>query len=311
MIKGIMKTPIVRNLAIGSMFAGAVMAGQAAKPVSNPMTESPLQEQLLSSDASKALAAVALFQSSDDVRNKEIENKIMALSENEAERKDNKAAIDYLYSNFGLYFTAAALQTDLCNAYFKKAMDSFNKAEQPILRRRVENNPTQAEKDEYWERTVASAQLGQGYKIGDYFCEVLDGSVYNLKYYYDNTWVPFRQSYMNAILSGSSGKPTAKQVSDGLDKLEQSVTFFTAEEHKRYNNEVKAYEEKLTSSNVDQSNLIAFKVFLIDRMVIERNIKDFRLLDGNRHLMITLEMIYDDIKPLNEAQSCAPKFSLE
>lgn len=310
MIKAITKNPVVRNLAIGAMFAGAVAAGQAAKPVSNPQTERPLQEQLMSSNASKALAAVVFSQSSSDVRNTSIDRKVMGLAANEAERKNNKEYLDEMYSRFGTYFAAASLTSSLCDEYFKKAMDDFNKTESPILRKRIEANPTQAEKEEYREMIIRTASIGDGYGIGDYFCDNLDGSVYNLKYYYENTWVPFRDAHINSIVTNITGKPSAKQVSDGVDKFEKTVTFFTAAEHKRYNDEVRAYGATLGSTPIDQANLIAFKVFLIDKMAIERNIKEFDMLNGNKNLMNTLRRVFDgNVKPSKGTQSQKPSLS--
>lgn len=312
MIKAITKSPMVRNLAIGAMFAGAVMGGQAAKPVSNPQTERSLQEQLMSSDASKALAAVVFSQSSSDVRNTAIDRKVMALAANEAERKNNKEYLDVMYSRLGTYFAAASLTSSLCDEYFKKAMDDFNKTEKPILRKRVETRMTEDERIEYIQnREIYDSSKGKIQSPGDYFCDCLDGSVYNLKYYYENTWAPFRDAHINAIVSAGTGKPTAKQVSDGVDKFEKTVTFFTAADHKRYNDEVKAYEATLGSSTIDQSNLIAFKVFLIDKMAIERNIKDFEMLKGNKNLMNTLKRVFDgNVKPEKGLPNSAPKFTL-
>lgn len=311
MIKAITKNPVVRNIAIGAMFAGAVAAGQAAKPVSNPQSERPLQEQLMSSDASKALAVVTLSQTSSTVKNNAINSKVLNSAPNAQERKERADYIEMIYSNYGTYFAVASLQSSLCDEYFEKAMDEFNKSEKPILRKRVESNPTQAEQKEYREMLIRTASIGDGYGIGDYFCESLDGSVYNLKYYYEKTWVPYRDSQINGIMATGGKTPSAKAVSDGLDKLEQSLPFFTAADHKRYKDEVAAYEANLGSTPLEQSNLLAFKVFLIDRMVIDRNIQDLEMLRGNKNLMNTLNRIYDgNIKPAKSAQSTTPKFGL-
>lgn len=311
MIKAITKNPVVRNLAIGAMFAGAVVAGQAAKPVSNPQTERPLQEQLMSSNASNALAAVVLSQTSSTVHNTAIDKKVLAGATDAADRADRADYIEKIYPKYGTYFCAATLQSSLCDQYFEKAMDDFNKTERPILRKRVENNPTQAEKNDYHEMLIRTASIGEGYGIGDYFCEKLDGSVYNLKYYYQNTWAPYRDAQINGIVGNTARKPSAKEVSDGLDKLEKSLPFFTAADHKKYKDEVAAFEANLGSTPVDQSNLLAFKVFLIDRMVIDRNIQDMNMLKGNRNLMNTLNRVYDgNIKPAKPSSSSIPSFSL-
>ncbi len=67
-----------------------------------------------------------------------------------------------------------------------------------------------------------------------------------------------------------------------LISLKNCYFLFTAAEHKRYNDEVRAYGATLGSTPIDQANLIAFKVFLIDKMAIERNIKEFDMLKGNK-----------------------------
>lgn len=303
-------SPTLRNIAIGAMFAGAVAAGHGAKPVTNPQTERPMQEQLISSDASKALAAVVLSQTPSFEHNKAIDNKLIALSGNEEEVKNNTEAIDSYYKAFGTSGAVMAMQGMLDDIYLGKTMDEFHQKETTALRKQLEN-PTKEQSEEYLHDMLIQGKLGAGIGIADYYCEKLDGSVQNVKKYFMEGWAPHRTSYLNNAVKAGNGKPSAKTCSEYMDKLEKSVTFFTEEDHKAYRNNVAEYEAKLGSSEVDQSNLVAYKLFLIDKMVIMNTIKGLPMIKNSKTFDSVFKKSYEQmLYPQPENNSKKPLFDL-
>ncbi len=309
MIKGITKSPMVRNLAIGAMFAGAVAAGQAAKPVTNPQTDRPLQEQVMSAEASQALLAVVMSQNPSTERNTALETRFLACAKPNALGMDNKEGINQSYQKYGSAFTIMNLQAIICESNFDKTVDKFHNAETAALREQLKNQ-TKAQSEEYRTAMLSTGSLGK-MSISDYFCERLDGSVQNLKKYYHDSWVPFRDSYMIKALQAGNGKPSAKTCSDYMDKLVADIPFFTATERQDYNNKVKAFESTLSSSAVDQTNLIAFKLYTIDSILIKRALKDFEMINGKRTWNSAFGNTYElKSKPKAAGTSNTPKFGL-
>lgn len=309
MIKGITKSPIIRNLAIGAMFAGAVAAGQATKPVTNPQTERPMQEQLMSKDASKALLALTLSQTPSFERNRAIDNKVMELSTTEKDKKENAEAMTSYYKSLGTNGAVMVLQGMLCDYCFEKTIDEFHKKETAALRKQLEN-PTKEQKDEYWHDMVMQAKVGK-ISIADYYCERLDASVQNLKKYYKESWAPHRITYLNNAIKAGNGKPSAKIASDYMDRLERSINSFTEEEHKAYKNGVAEYEAKLGNSAIDQSNLVAFKMFLIDKLIIMKNAKDFPMIKNSKTFNSIFKKSFEQkLYPQPEKASRTPSFGL-
>lgn len=299
----------IKGLAIGAMFAGAVAAGQAAKPETNPQSVSTMPESLMGKDDFRELSVLTLSQTPSFERNKAIDDKIMAFAENATDKKENAEAMASYYKSLGTNGAVLVLQSMLCDYCFEKTLDEFHEKETAALRKQLEN-PTKEQKDEYMYDMLMQGKLGKT-SIADYYCQRLDASVENLKEHYQKRWAPHRVTYLNNAIKTGNGKPSAKIASDYMDELERSINSFKEEDHKAYRDCITEYESKLGDSATDQSNLVAYKMFLIDTMIIKLNVKAFPMIKNS----ITFDSIfkksfYQKLYPHPEKSSTTPSFGL-
>lgn len=281
MIKPIISSPIVKRTILGTMMAGVVTAGAMAKP---NQTENPNQIQYTevaspsAAEGSKVLAFASNPVVNTTVRNRALDNKIISLAENAQERKENQDYLDGRYNKFGTYGATVDIQMMLDEILIDQALTKFSNAKSAELDKAAENVKKNGDADA--NTIIFLATLGTDVstltKGGIEKAKTqLDENVSIMKKHIANKYTPVRRQGYGNILApdvlASNGKPSFETVSNTIDKNAKDLLVTKAEQDE-YFAKVNKFNAEQGGSKTDEqkANLLSYKLFLLDSMVIKK-----------------------------------------
>ena len=143
MIKPIMGNSIVKKTVLGTMMAGAVIAGGAVTKNNN--SNANIQRTEISKEAAEASKTLAVTNVMDvqqvgPVRYKALDKKVIARAENEQEVVNNTKFVNDTYNTYGTFAATALLQFVLDNDVLERTTKDFQKTRDKKYERRKKND---------------------------------------------------------------------------------------------------------------------------------------------------------------------------
>ncbi len=250
MIRPISTNPI-RTTAIALMTAGALLASSVNNSAKAAVREN--QTQVVSREASDAIKANLLpAPTFSTVHNKKLDQKVIALSKDENEIKENRTELDKMYKNNGTFDTTIQIQRYLDVENLKQALHLYAYESDTKSARWEDRGP---------EETL---YLDLGKFIAQENIKILN-------------WL--KNEFYPSIIEKESvlyknGKPSGEDFVAFYDKYVNQMSGFSKEDIKAYNDAVSDFKSKQKNgkSVLGLSDLMAFQIFTIDRIAIRNEI---------------------------------------
>ena len=295
MIKPIISSPMIKRTILGTMMAGAVTAGAIANP---NQTENLNQIQYTevaspsAAEGSKVLAFASNPVVNTTVRNRALDNKIIALAENAQERKENQDYLNNTYAKYGTFGATVDIQLLLNDITLEQAITKFQKNASAKLWE------MQATEDDYnslpaKDKNNILAVLGKlsegsnsKLDLNKMVNDMSDASK-NFRDYLGNDFAKSRRRAYADILStqalNQNGKPNFETTSTLVDKYANEA-LSTQTERNTYAAKVRNFNTAQGGSKTieQKANLISYKLFLIDSMLIQKYINSVEFFKNNK-----------------------------
>lgn len=258
-INGLIKTSVVATLLAGS---SALYASNPIKDINNK----PNNTEILSREGADALKAMRVNEINQTavptVHNKRIDDTFRKFAKDDEEKKLINSLIDGMYPTKGTFLTSALLQHELDRQqYFLLLEEKGN-----LL---IKNN--------------INPELGKEVSIyGSDFYKSVRPHAKEIDKWIDDEYTP-------RILGNLSfdHKPTAKEVIDRLDDIVENRSNFKTNEVTSYNFASDVFIKKQLNNRTDDlalSELIAFKMYMIDKTIFEKTSKNNDFFKNNGRL---------------------------
>ena len=245
---------------IGGLLMGAV-ALKATNPITN-VNKTPNQTEVVSKEGAAALRAASLQgvqqASIPTVHNNKLDNMLKKFIETKEDEASIKDLIDNIYNEQGTFLGSVLVQCEID----RQALYNFMTGNTKLFKNNG-INPELAKKiegfGEKFYKTIIPEQN-----------VVLD-------------WV--FQKYTYALTSNFqfNKKPNAKEVIDRLDDIATKKMNFNFDERSEYFIYSNSYKDKVLKNRTDNqamADLAAYKMFLIDKLKYERELKSAGVLYG-------------------------------
>ena len=247
----IKRTTTISKGFIGAIIASSVLLGASSPIKSTKQETQPAQTELMSKESAEALKANSLQQTPTvpTVHNPKLDATLKKFAINENDLTDFNTFINNTYKNCGTYLGTALLQmqTDV-----QMLQTLIGRNTNLVIKNNI--NPSLARKIE-------------GY--GDAFFKTITPNKDVI-----NNWIP---KYMAVIENNLrfDHKPTAEEVNDRLDFIAKNKMQFTQEElfeYLIYSDDFLRNKIKNNRGIVAASDLLAFKMFMIDRLAFAKTL---------------------------------------
>ncbi len=243
---------VARICIMSTAIVGMVMLLGASSLIKNTRQNTePPKTELMSKEASEALKLNSLQQTQQSVptvHNYNLDATLMKFAENSDELIDFNKFINEIYTNNGSYLGSAVLQKEIdmqmLSALIKKNTNLIIKNNiNPQLGKKIEGFG-----EPFYKTITPNAELID--KWLDNYSQVIDK---NLQF---------------------DHKPTAKEVSDRLDFIAENKMNFTQDEIIEYYIYCEDFLSRIKDKNSEQafSNLLAFQMFMIDRLAFAKEL---------------------------------------
>lgn len=255
MVKGILSINGIKAGAVALMLAGAG-ALYASNPVKND--SQPNQTEVVSKEGAEALKAQSVTglasvnqTSVPTIHNPKLDRNLRKFIESEDDKQYVDNIINNVYKNNGTYLASALMQHEINHQNFY----AFLTGNTGVL---IKNN--------------INPSLGREIKgFGSKFYVSVADNKNNIINWIDDTY--------NKLLNNSlrfDHKPTAAEVSTRLDDFVKTKAGFTRDEildYYGYNDGFITDEIKKKNDTQSMSDLIAYKIFLIDKMIYTKKLR--------------------------------------
>lgn len=236
----------IRSTAFAFVTAGALLAGCANNNNTKASTQN--QTEVVSKGVTDAIKANALQTPTySNEHNKKLDNRyIKAFSEPE-DIEAAKNDLTEVYENMGTFWASAEIQRSMDYEYLKLALSKFSSAF---------NN----------QKYVVSA-----------FEELANKENEVLLTWYNDVYHNSARIYEDNLAS-DAGVPSFEKVSKSCDDFIKTLSFLSKDEIQSYNEEVSSFKVKQKNPDSIQakSDLIAFKVYTTDMIVLYNKLSELR-----------------------------------
>lgn len=271
-INKIMKTSVLGALLMGSV------ALKATNPITN-VNKTPNQNQteIVSKEGAAAIKTNALQginqTSVSTTHNKRIETIFRKFANNDNEKQQVNALINSTYSAKGTFLASALLQHELDRQQLFLLLEEKG----DVL---VKNNLNQ--------------ELGK--KVQSFGSDFYKSVRPNAKVVSD--WLDKKYSPNLMGLLAFNNKPNAEEVINKIDYIAQNKANFTSDDILYYGVSSGDFKRKYIKNKTDDSSLselIAYKIFLIDKIIFKKTLKNNNFFGENSHFnqYADLEDFYD------------------
>lgn len=251
MVKGISAVnSTVRKFVFGAAIVGTAMLLGASSPIKNTRAESePQRTELISKESAEALKVNSLQQTPTipTVHNKKLDATYLKFAEDQEDINFVNNKCNNMYTNLGTYLGSVIIQKEIDSqmliALLKKNTNVVIKNNiNPQLGRRIES-------------------------FGEPFYATITPNADIIK-----QWIYKYNSTINSNLQFDH-KPTAEEVSDRLDDIAKEGMQFTADELAEYYIYVDDFMRNKNNRSIQAtSDMLAFKMFMIDRLAFAKTL---------------------------------------
>lgn len=278
-INGMVKTGVV----------SALIAGSAALYASNPVVKEakPNQTEVVSKAGAEALKVTSLQEvnqtSIPTVHNTKLDNTLRKFAKNEDEKKAVNDILSSIYKKHGTFLSSVLLQHEIDRQNLKAFLDCNN----DLL---IENN--------------INPELGKEIKgYGEEFSKTIKPNADEMTDWMKDDYTPTIYSFLRFEKT-----PNADEVIKKLDHIAAKNAGFDLREQVRYFESSDVYKQKALKERTDtqaKSDLAAYKMFLIDKLIMKETLKNvgvfafngFYLKEKKMDLTHFYEKWMDSVKP--------------
>ncbi len=259
---------------LGGLLMGAV-ALKATNPITN-VSKTPNQTEVVSKEGAAALKAASLqgVQQSPvtSVHNMKLETmyKKFAANSNEVQMVNN--IVNDFYKQYGTFLASARIQHELDRQQLFVLLQADNTTlarVNPQLAKEVKETGPQ-----FYKSVIPNAD-----KV--------------------TKWLEKEYSPALVQLLNFDHKPTAKEVLKQIDLIAEKKAGFSVDDLIDYHVEVDDYKRKYTkdrTDNMSMSDLIAYKIFVLDKILIKKSLTNCNFFGKDSHFdnYSGLSVYYDD-----------------
>ncbi len=275
------KTSILSALLMGSA------AVYATKPITNVNT-APKQNQteVLSKSGAEALRAVSLQgvtqASVPSVHNQKLDNNFKKFADNDENLKQINDIIKVIYDNCGTFLASAQIQHELDRQQLflllNKNTDLLAKVNPDLAAKVKEIGPN------FYKGVNDYGKVAEKWLNEDYTPVILN-------------------------LLSFDHKPTARELSRKLDDIAENRIDFNEDELMQYRLRIGKFERNVINDKTDNmslSSLIAYKMFIIDKMMFEKTLdncnffNEYNFFDKYTGLKSYYDKWMDSVSPNNK-----------
>ena len=254
----------INKIAKVSIISGLLMGAVAAK-ATNPITnvnKTPNQTEVVSKEGAAALRAASLqgVQQASVMHNQRLDYTFRKFGKNAEETKQINTIINDVYNNYGTFLASVQIQHELDRQQLYLLLKQDTKTLSKI-------NPTLAKE---------VSEIGPEFYNG-----VRNNNAARVEKWLNEEYTPS----LLGLLSFNH-KPTGEEMIKKLDELAEKKAGFSVNDLIDYHTDCDNFRDKALKGkkdNLSMSELVAYKMFAIDKIIIKKTLTNNNFFGENSH----------------------------